>query len=363
VSSICEWTTGLDDQQFWQEFSGKIAGQRVPFSGSLALTHRCNLDCLHCYAREDAGPDASPELAAAQWQGIIGEIRDAGCLYLLLTGGEPLLREDFSEIYSCAKKSGFLVTVFTNGTLFSDRILGLFRDLPPRLVEISLYGASPQTHDRVTGVPGSFVLARRGIERLAALGVRVGLKSVMMTLNIAEFSAIEDLARGMGASFRMDPAIFPSLAGDRSPLDLRVPAGQAVAREFSDPGRARDWRGFYSRFRGVPSGSSVYSCAAGMSTFHVDPRGVLYPCVMAARRGYPLAGSSFRRRWQEDMPLVRADLIAADSPCYGCERKPVCGYCPGFFELENGDEKVPSAYLCEVGRLRYEQLAAKASGG
>jgi len=363
VSSTCEQVTGLVAETYWGEFAKKITGQRIPFSGSLALTHRCNLGCVHCYAREDGGTAGPVELTTAQWQGIIGEIKDAGCLYLLLTGGEPLLRDDFPALYTSAKQSGFLVTVFTNGTLVSDRVIDLFRELPPRLVEVSLYGASAATHDRVTGVPGSFALARSGIERLAALGIRVGLKSVMMTLNIAEFSAIEEMARGMGASFRMDPAIFPSLAGDRSPLDLRIPAAQAVAQEFSDPERVRDWREFYSRFRGVSSGSSVYSCAAGMSTFHVDPQGVLYPCVMATRHGYLLAGRGFQKRWQEDMPRIRAELIASGASCLDCAWKPVCGYCPGFFGLENGDERAPSAYLCEVGRLRHERLTTEEIGG
>ena len=362
MSAICEQATAPAEERFWAEFAPRIAAQRVPFSGSLALTHRCNLGCLHCYAREEGG--ASPaELTLAQWQGIIGEIRDAGCLYLLLTGGEPLLREDFPEIYAFAKKNGFLVTVYTNGTLISERIAELFKELPPRLVEISLYGATPEMHDRITGVAGSFELACRGIERLTKLGIRLGLKSVMMTLNIGEFSAIEELASSLGAKFRLDPAIFPTLTYGRSPLALRVPAEQAVAQEFSDPLRVRDWREFYSRVRGQEPAKSVYACAAGMSTFHVDPRGVLYPCVMAARHGSPLVGSSFRKRWQEDMPLVRADRMPADSPCHGCEWKPVCGYCPGFFELENGDEKVPSAYLCEVGRLRHEYLTAEATGG
>ena len=362
MSSTCEQVTGPIDETYWGDFAGKITAQRIPFSGSLALTHRCNLNCLHCYARED-GSAAPAELTTKQWQGIIGEIRDAGCLYLLLTGGEPLLRDDFHEIYATARRGGFLVTVFSNGTLLSERVISLFREMPPRLVEISLYGATAATHDRVTGLPGSFAQARKGIERMAAQGIRVGLKSVMMTLNIDEFPALQELARGMGAAFRMDPAIFPSLAGDRSPLDLRISAERAVAHEFSDPARVRDWRDFYSRFRGLPSGSSVYSCAAGMSTFHVDPRGVLYPCVMATRHGYPLAGAGFRQRWQQDMPRIRADLLASGASCRECAWKQVCGYCPGFFALENGDEHSPSAYLCEVGRLRYERLTAKETGG
>lgn len=362
MNPVCGRANG-PDEDYLAGLASRIQEQRVPFSGSLALTHRCNLSCLHCYAREDGAGGPAAELNAARWLGILDEIKDAGCLYLLLTGGEPLLREDFSEIYSHAKRSGFLVTVFTNGTRINDRIAGLFGELPPRLVEISLYGATPETHERVTGVPGSFAQALRGIERLSALGIRVGLKSVMMSLNVDECSALGELARGLGAGFRTDPAVFPSLAGDRSALGLRAGAEKAVAQEFSDHERAREWREFYSRFSGYSPGGSVYSCAAGMSTFHVDPRGILYPCVMAARHGYPLAGSTFLRRWLEDMPRVRADRLDAGSPCFQCALKPVCGYCPGFFDLENGDERLPSAYLCEIGRLRREYLSREISGG
>ena len=255
------------------------------------------------------------------------------------------------------------MTVFTNGTMVSDQVIGLFRELPPRLVEVSLYGASAATHDRITGVPGSFARARRGIEKPAALGIRVGLKSVMMTLNINEFAAIEELARDMGAGFRMDPALFPHAGRRPGAARPARSAARAVAQEFSAPGRASDWREFYSRFRGVSSGSSVYSCAAGMSTFHVDPGGTLYPCVMATRHGYPLAGEGFQKRWQDDMPLIRADLIAAGASCLDCQWKQVCGYCPGFFGLENDNERLPSTYLCEVGRLRHEYLTAEAIGG
>jgi MoaA/NifB/PqqE/SkfB family radical SAM enzyme len=208
---MCGQETGMSDAQYWKGFSVKISDRRIPFSGSLALTYRCNLGCIHCYSREEQ----LAELNIEQWKKIIGEIKEAGCLYLLLTGGEPLLREDFSELYAFIKKSGFLATVFTNGTRITDRIVELFREYPPRLVEISMYGASAETHDRVTGVPGSFARSLQGIETLIGNDIHVGLKSILMTQNLDEFSAIRDLAQTFGVKFRLDAAIFPTLAGDR----------------------------------------------------------------------------------------------------------------------------------------------------
>jgi radical SAM protein with 4Fe4S-binding SPASM domain len=364
MSSLCEQATGLSDAQYWKGFSSKIDNQRVPISGSLALTHRCNLVCVHCYAKEELSQHdiSSTELSTSQWEKIITEIKEAGCLYLLLTGGEPLLREDFTELYTFAKCNGFLVTLFTNGALVTDRIVELLRKLPPRLVEISLYGANAETHDHVTGIPGSFTQALKGIEKLIAKGIHVGLKSVLMTLNVDEFSAIEKLAQSYGVKFRLDAAIFPSLAGDRSPLDLRVSPEQAVALEFSDPGRVREWHEFLDRFRCVPSGDRLYVCGAGKTTFHIDPQGWLYPCLMVRAHKYSLLSGSFQTGWAGDVSRIREETAGKDFFCSDCKQKLLCGYCPGFFDLENGLGQVQSEYLCAMGRLRHEYINHQSFG-
>lgn len=364
MSSSCELATGMSDAQYWKGFSSKIENQRIPISGGLALTHRCNLGCIHCYAKEEPLQKdmARPELGTGQWKKIIAEIKDAGCLYLLLTGGEPLLREDFGEIYAFAKHNGFLVTLFTNGTLLTAETAALLRQLPPSLVEISLYGASAKTHDRVTGVPGSFDRARHGIETLIAQGTNVGLKSVLMTLNLDEFPAIENLAHAYGVKFRLDAAIFPTLAGDCRPVDLRVSPEQAVALEFSDPARVREWHEFLGRFRCLPGGESLYACGAGKTTFHIDPQGWLYPCLMVRAHKYSLLGGSFRAGWEGDVSRIREKTAGKDFPCRHCEQKLLCGYCPGFFDLENDRQQVQSAYLCAVGRLRHEYITQESFG-
>lgn len=365
MSSICEQATGLDDKQYWEGFSSTVLDQRVPFSGSLALTHRCNLACAHCYARDENQYQNAQdsELNANEWIRIITEIKDAGCLYLLLTGGEPLLRQDFSEIYSFAKRNGFLITVFTNGTLVTGETAELFRQLPPRLVEITLYGATAEVHDRVTGVPGSFNRARQGIETLIGLGINVGLKSVLMTLNLAEFSAIEKLAQSYDVKFRLDAAIFPSLAGDRSPLDLRVTPEQAVALEMANPERVREWREYFANFRLASHGNKVFACSAGKTNFHIDPDGNLYPCLIARSHKYSLRQGSFLVGWQGEIARIREEEVNGENRCGDCEKKLICGFCPGFFEMEQGQNQAPSDYICTIGKLRYTYIKNMEIGG
>lgn len=359
----CGRQTGGSDGEFWKQLSLKVYSQRIPFSGSLALTHRCNIRCVHCYAREEQQDISSLELSTEQWKKIIADVKAAGCLYLLLTGGEPLLREDFSEIYTCAKKSGFLVTIFTNGTLVTDSIAELFCELPPRLVEISLYGANAEAHDRITGVSGSFARVINSIETLISLGINVGLKSVLMKWNSDEFPALNKLAQKYGTRFRVDPAIFPSLAGDNSPLDLRVSPEQAVALEMADPARKQEWREFHDFFKDIPRVENLYSCGSGVNTFHIDPQGWLFPCLMVRKVKYSLCSGSFREGWEQAFSSFRNIAPDADLPCHDCEKKLVCGYCPGFFEMENGHECIPSDFMCAIGKIRFEKITAKSLGG
>jgi radical SAM protein with 4Fe4S-binding SPASM domain len=363
MSIPCGQQVGLSDGDFWKQFSQKVFQRQIPLLGSLALTNRCNLSCVHCYAREASPPARGDELTTEQWRRIIADAKDAGCLHLLLTGGEPLLRDDFPEIYTFAKKSGMMLTVFTNGTLLDQRILELFRELPPHLVEISLYGATSAVHDRITGGPGSFARARHGIESLLALGLKVGLKSVLMTLNAEEMPGIRRLAQSYGTKFRADAAIFPTLAGDRSPLELRVPPELAIAQEFSDPSRAGEWRELLGRFPSGHGSGSLYICGAGINTFYVDPKGFLSPCLMVSKVRYPLSTGNFREGWQEGFAAFRSEAVPPASPCRDCQQKLVCGYCPGFFDMENGEDLVPSDYICSIGKLRYEQIASGSIGG
>lgn len=363
MSFHCGQTTGQDDREFWDSLSARIAGDRVPYYGSLALTHRCNLRCVHCFIREEGEGDAAgSELDTGQWKRIIDEAGEAGCLNLVLTGGEPLLRADFAHIYAHAKRKGFLVTVFTNGTLIDEETLALFRELPPRLVDVSLYGATEDTCRRITGSADSCERALAAIDAMLAQGTRVALKSVMMTLNQGEFGALEALAQSRGIRFRRDASIFPAFSGDRSPLQLRVSPERAVDLELNVPGVIAGWREYLARFGDVAVPGSVYSCGAGLTTFHVDPFGVLHPCVMARSPRSPLASGRFAEGWSE-MARVRDLQAPAGFRCRDCRMKLVCGYCPGFFAAENGSEDIPSDYLCQIGKLRYERITQSASGG
>ena len=335
---------------------------RIPVSASIALTHRCNLRCVHCYARTSA--DSQQELSAAAWCGMIDQLTEAGCLFLLITGGEPLCRPDFAGIYRHARERGMIVTVFTNATLIDDATIALFRELPPRLVDVTLYGMSEETCRRVTGVPDVFAACRANLRRLGESGIKLGLKTVAMTLNRHEIPAMEAAARELGVAFRLDGAIFPRYDGDRTPLEVRLPAEEVADLELADPDRAAKWSDFVKRHTHIPdvgTGTPLYRCSAGRTHAHIDPAGWLHPCLSVNHIGYPLAGRPFGEAWTAVGRDLAGRLMSEDSPCIRCMKHLLCGYCPGFSLLESGNESARCDYQCELGEARLRRIGSISS--
>src|SRR4029453_13908837 len=154
--------------EFSQTFHRRTMREHLPLSGTIEVTRRCPLTCVHCYNNLPLadGAGASTELTYAEHCRILDELADAGCLWLLFTGGEIFARRDFLDIYTYAKKKGFLITLFTNGTLITPRIADYLAVWRPFSIEITLYGLTKETYERLTGIPGSFEKCMRGIRLL-----------------------------------------------------------------------------------------------------------------------------------------------------------------------------------------------------
>jgi radical SAM protein with 4Fe4S-binding SPASM domain len=334
-----------------------IAG-RIPLSGSIAMTHRCHLRCVHCYLGDErhAALEAR-ERDTAFWRSVIDQVADAGCLNLLITGGEPLLRRDFAELYAQAAQRGMLVTVFTNATLVDERIVGLFDRFSPELVEVTLYGASAAVYERVTGVPGSYRRCLAGVDALLERGIPVGLKTVVMWENRHEVPAMRRMAHERRVSFRLDAALFPCRDGCRTPLDHRVPAEDAVSLEMEDETLLRQTADYYRQMRGRPPEDRLFACMAGLTSFHVDPEGTLLPCLMVSTHGYDLRQGSFRAGWEGVIPGFREQAVAPGYECHACETRFLCGFCPAQAGMETGSPQRKAEYICALGEARRRAIA------
>jgi MoaA/NifB/PqqE/SkfB family radical SAM enzyme len=369
---VCNTYSLVGNEEFMALLNDRVCGGRIPLCGSMDLTDRCNINCVHCYIRQDADPkpssplggedrgegvicNKSPEMLTAQACSYIDQLAEAGCLFFLITGGEPLLRDDFREIYEHAKRAGLVVSLFTNATLVDESMADFLADFLPHTVEISIYGATAAAHDRVTGVDGSFEKTMRGFKLLKDRGIDVSLKTILMTLNRDELEGMLDIAKVNGVKFRVDGAIFPRLDGDKGPLELRLKPEEVVEREFMIPGATALWREFIEKIGTLEAAESLYDCGAGVSCFHITSGGWLKPCLMASEPSFDLKKMTFADAWR-DMAVISDRKVGADYPCAGCERRVLCDSCPGFFGLEMGDEGVYSEYVCDIAKERSIRL-------
>jgi radical SAM protein with 4Fe4S-binding SPASM domain len=323
------------------------------------MSHRCQLRCVHCYLGEERyiPPVPAGELPTAFWLDVVDQITAAGCLNLLMSGGEVFLRRDFAEVYEYAVRQGLLVTVFTNGNMIDDRAVALFTAWQPLLVEVSLYGATAEVYDRVTKVPGSYARCMRGIDQLLAGGVHVGLKTVILRDNHFEVARMREMAQERGVEFRVDPAIAATFSGDLSPLEQRISAREAVAIEMQDETMLDKAAELWESKRGLKSEERLFQCLAGVTSFHVDPRGTLLPCLMVqdGRNGYDLKAGNFSEGWKT-LAAFHEQGITEGYGCHDCDNRFLCGSCPAQSALETGSAHKKSDYYCELGEARLIQI-------
>lgn len=357
MSIGCPETTWLSNEEFLKKFNETAVDSRIPLSGGIDLTHRCNLRCIHCYHGDHPEHVFEKEMTTKEILTIIDEITEAGCLYFLITGGEPLLRKDFPEIYRHAKENGLVITLFTNGTLINYSIIDLLTEFPPCEVEISLYGASASTYEKITRVPGSYEKCLHGIRKLLDNKIHLRLKTILMTVNSHEFFDIKKMSEDFGVKFRFDAAIFPRLNGDKTPLMLRVSPDEAIEKEFSDEKNVSQWEKFYKRMRGNKLSDTMYHCGAGRACFHLDPYGNLSPCLMTTDISYNIKNNRFMTCWKNGISIINDKKARGDiRGCNQCDKIHMCGFCPAFFALENGEEDIRSEYICALGNERFKKL-------
>ena len=357
--SDCENIPQLGYGEFSEWLHRKVGDQRIPISGSLEVTMRCNLRCQHCYIpMERRASSSNGELSLLEIKRILDEVTDAGCLWLLLTGGDPFIRQDFLDIYAYARRKGLILTLFTNGTLLTRRIADYLAEWRPFNIEITLYGATQETYERVTGIPGSYARCRRGIDLLLERKLPLGLKTAVMTLNQHELDQMKLLADSLGVPFRYDPALDPALDGSTYPTLLRLTPEQIIAVEKADPDRSSRWEERFKRNHVIPiSERGMYLCGAGKQGFHIDAAGQLCLCLSARRPSYDLRQGSFKEGWEQFLPQVTSRQYSADFACLGCELRRVCAQCPALAELEHGDSERRVEFLCQLTNLHRDAFA------
>ena len=329
----------------YNDLEQKACANNIPVYAQMELTYTCNLKCIHCYTVADF---FQKELSNKDVKRIIDQLAELGTLYLALTGGEIFTRKDFFDIATYARKKGFALRLFTNAALITTEIAKKIYDIKPLVMEISLYGKTPEVHEAVNQIPGSLTCTINAIKQLIKLGVNVLIKTIVMQNNISEIIQIKKFEEDVGAGFRSDPVIMPKIDGSKNPLEYRI-TNDDLYRYFKNV--ADKWE-----IKKPNPDKSI--CNAGKGVMAINPYGEVFPCVRIPIKAGDLRQQSLHEIWTESSVLqeIRDLTLSKVKDCAACKDKIYCNTCPGLALVEQGDILLPSRECCRQAKARKAAL-------
>jgi len=358
----------LANFQLWDKMKEK---HRV-LDFRLELTARCNNNCSHCYINLPAGDRIAKEkeLNFEEIMKIADQAVHLGALWCNITGGEPLLREDFKDIYLGLKKKGLIISVFTNATLIKEEHVELFKKYPPRDIEVTVYGVTRETYEAVTHRSGSYQAFIQGLNLLLQNGLKVRLKAMALRSNFKELPQITQFCRERTKDyFRFDPLLHLRL--DRNSIrneeikSERLTPQEIVDIEMADSERFNSLEKSCDKlinpeFSNVTS-NRLFQCGTGNGSFVIGFDGNLRLCTSLQHPDciYNLKEGSLADAWQNFIPKIkdmRSDKKQFLNTCRICPIINLCLWCPAHAYLEIGEMDSLVEYFCQVAHERAKAL-------
>lgn len=349
--------------------------ERYPLNGTFELTGRCNLSCKMCLVRvnqEQISRLGTRERTTEEWIDMAEQVRDAGTFSLLLTGGEVMLRPDFCEIYEAISKMGFVLTVYTNATMVTDKIMDVFRKNPPHKIGVTMYGASNETYEKMSGCADGYDRFMDGVEKLRTLPSLFDIRTTIIQDNLRDLPTMKAIAKqefGEDKTLTISRFVTNSIRGGVAhPKECRLTAQQNVEMIYSDVVQVsqmmRDGKmpipeniEKLTVRKGAKQESGRYlfeHCDAGMSSYAISWDGKMYACEIL-NQGYtnPFE-TGFEKAWEclpQQYPL--SENIEA---CSTCKYASLCEMCPATRLAETGDWFGVPEYSCREAERIYQLL-------
>lgn len=344
----------------------KASRMRIPLSGTFELSPVCNFSCRMCYVRKTQKEvNESPRkiLRLQDWRRIAREARDAGVLYLLLTGGEPLLWPDFWTLYDELIDMGFVISINTNGSLIDKKAIAHFKQKPPQRINITLYGASDETYRNLCGVGGIFTKVDQAIQGLMEAGITVKINCSLTPQNAADLDWIVDYVKERDSVLSVATYMFPPIRRDPTQTGINErftpeECAQYMTRYWERDHGAEAYRRYlesildgYREPPGLEEGcidplDGKIRCRAGISSFWITWDGWLTPCGMMPEPKVDLPQMAFEEAWNS---LVEAaSALRLSGVCNKCPNRNICHPCAAIAYAETGSSSGIPTYMCRV---------------
>jgi MoaA/NifB/PqqE/SkfB family radical SAM enzyme len=315
-----------------------------PSLAQLELTSACPYNCSYCYMSGYSQGKPGRELSLAQWRKIIADLKASGVLWLTFTGGDPLVRKDFCDIYRYASSQGFIIMVFTSGFLLTRKHFELFKKYPPFYIEVTVNAVRQDLYEKISGVAGSFAKVTAALNTLKTFGVPLRIKTQATTLNRREIPLVKKYARKLKASWQCDYFLHPTLAGTQRILDVRIKPGQIPHNEIQACAYDKTKKSY---------DQALFTCAAPRGdAFSLDPYGDMFLCSILREDKVNILETGLMAGLSTLKGKYARLEFKSDSPCKICQSRDECSWCPGKAFLETGSLEKPIKYCCELTGIR-----------
>jgi sulfatase maturation enzyme AslB (radical SAM superfamily) len=339
---------------FSQRVHEQAAACRRVIKAQLELTYRCNLHCRHCYTDPYNSKEFFPrELTLDEIHRLFDEMQQVGIMWLNLTGGDIFMHPHFFEIYDAAVRKGFLLQLYTNGTLFTKATIERLQLMPPFTIDISCHSVTEGPFDWFTQVPGSFRVFMKGLELLRDSGLPFTLKTKAMNWNMDEMPAIRHFVESLGQEFGATTSLSPRLNGDLSSLSYRIAPKDIPALPGDQPSvHGNDQACGMSPELLAPATDRLYRCGCGTDTIHISAWGELGTCTLQYERRVSLRTHPLADAVEMLFRDVQGLRYQSESPCRTCDVHTFCDKKPSDARWECGTAEAPISYDCDVALAR-----------
>jgi len=350
---ITLWDMQIEGKEFISAIARREwSPNHTPINASIELSPHCNFKCIHCYLSDVK--IKNNEMSTSQIKTIIDILADAGMFVLTFTGGEPLLRKDFKEIYIYAKKRGLLVELFTNGFLLNNELLEVFLEYPPLELDISLYGSTDEKYEEITGVKEAFTKVKNNIKQFKEHGINVSLKSTIMSKLADDLDGMFSVAKELGISMRIRFGMIPTV-NNVSKTDLQIDAKKAVELYASYSNTYKNDVEILCKNivdANLHLGKTRYACGMGKCSCFIDYQGKIYPCIETRPLGIGVSifDEKFEIIWEKFGKYSYEMLKEAeerDYKCLTCKNVSICPSCPAIRERKYGSPLIVKDEDCE----------------
>lgn len=340
---------------FSEKIHARLTQHQQVVKAQLELTYRCNLHCRHCYTDPYNNPEFLPlELTRDELYRLLAELQDLGVIWLNLSGGDIFMHPHFFDVYEQAYRRGFLLQLYTNGTLFTRATIQRLQAMPPFTIDVSCHTVNEARFDWFTQAPGSYRAFLRGMALLRESGLPFILKTKLMNWNKDELDDLQTYTESFGQSFGYTTSLSPRLDGDCSSLAYRISPDDLRGIGQKKPATEQDEACDAELSLGRPETDRLFRCGCGTNTIHINAWGELSTCTFQYETRVSLRQVSLHEAVARAFTQVQNLRYQHDTPCRSCAVHRFCDKQPTQARWEMGDRQTPIPYDCDVAMARAE---------